>query len=180
MQIGHPAPGWPLALLKEFVDNARNSCEEGSVTPRIDVTVEAGAFAVRDNGPGIPPEVIAGALDYSTRVSSKAYYVSPTRGQLGHALKCLWAAPFVASGDRGLVEVTTQSVHHRIEVTLDRIAQKPHLEHSTGPGDGKSGTLVKVHWPEVASSLVDGKSADFYGAELLVRAYAAFNLHATF
>src|SRR5262245_59774454 len=72
---------------------------------------EGRLFAVRDNGPGIPPEVIEGALEYSTRVSSKAYYVSPTRGQLGNELKCVWAAPFVISGDRGVWVVHDDDDH---------------------------------------------------------------------
>ena len=37
------------------------------------------------------------SLDYLVRVSDKAHYVSPSRGQLGNALKCVWAAPYVMS-----------------------------------------------------------------------------------
>src|SRR5262245_11420346 len=62
-----------------------------------------------------------GPLDDAVRISDKSHYVSPTRGQLGNALKCLWAAPFVVSGERGLVEVAARGVRHRVEVSLDRI-----------------------------------------------------------
>ena len=53
-----------------------------------------GPFTVEDNGPGMSQELIQRSLDYEIRVSDKMYYVSPSRGQLGNALKCLWAAPY--------------------------------------------------------------------------------------
>ena len=76
---------------------------------------------------------------------------SPTRGQLGNALKCVWAAPFVADGEHGRVDVTTGGKVHQIDVRLDRIAQQPVLKHSVRTaGDVKNGTIVKMHWEEVA------------------------------
>jgi hypothetical protein len=129
--------------------------------------------------------VIERSLDYHIRVSDKKNYVSPTRGQLGNALKCVWAAPFVMDGSHGLVEVTTRSLHHRIEVTLDRIAQKPLINH-TASESVKNGTSVKVHWKGVASCET-GFQQDFYrnmdftaALTALVADYAAFNPHASF
>jgi hypothetical protein len=84
-------------------------------------------------------------------VSDKAHYVSPTRGQLGNALKCVWAAPYVARGEAGFVEVTTGGITHRIAMRLDRIAQQPDLQHLTMPdGFVKTGTLVRIVWPGIA------------------------------
>ena len=107
LQIGHDPDMWPLAILKELLDNALDASEAGDAAPEITVTIDDEGFAVRDNGPGIPAKTVRGALDYTKRVSDKLLYVSPTRGQLGNALKVLFAAPYVASEDqqRGYVEI---------------------------------------------------------------------------
>src|SRR5215475_1963405 len=80
MQIGFPRPQWPLALLKELIDNGLDACETAGVAPAITVRVEPDALTVSDNGPGLPRTVLERSLDYWVRVSDKAAYVSPTRG----------------------------------------------------------------------------------------------------
>jgi len=95
MQIGYAREQWPIALLKELIDNALDACETAGIAPEIKVTIEEDAFSVQDNGPGLPEETLLRSLDYLVRVSDKSHYVSPTRGQLGNALKCVWAAPYV-------------------------------------------------------------------------------------
>src|SRR5262249_43221641 len=121
------------------------------VAPRVKIVVKEDSWSVRDNGSGIPPETVRGSLDYSVRVSNKAYYVSPTRGALGNALKCLWAAPFVIDGQQGRAEVTAQGIRHAIAVRLDRLAGKPALEHAQDDAVVvRNGTFLKVHWNDVA------------------------------
>jgi hypothetical protein len=39
---------------------------------------------------------------------------------------------------------------HRIEVSLDRMANKPQVEHRQEDSEVKTGTLVRVYWPEIA------------------------------
>src|SRR5262245_58568199 len=181
MQIGHQRHLWPIALLKELVDNALDACECADLRPQISVTGMADSLAVSDNGRGIPAEVIQRSIDYSVRVSDKMYYVSPTRGQQGNALKCLWAAPFVATGEKGLVEVITPQGGHAVEVTLDRLRGEPNIAVRTeGMGVVKSGTLFRLHWPEIASYLHGDRGHDFYNAWELLAAYGAFNPHARF
>src|SRR5262249_19617076 len=51
-QIGHDAPLWRLALIKELVDNALDACESAGVRPRITVKADDNGFSVEDNGPG--------------------------------------------------------------------------------------------------------------------------------
>jgi DNA topoisomerase VI subunit B len=151
MQIGQPRPLWALALLKELVDNALDACENAGVQPQVRVVVRGDSFTVQDNGPGLPAAVLERSLDYAVRVSDKAYYVSPTRGQLGNALKCVWAAPFVVSGEYGKAQVLTPQAAHTVEVSLDRIGQEPRLKHTAATARlVKTGTLFKVHWPDVA------------------------------
>jgi DNA topoisomerase VI subunit B len=151
MHIGFPVRGWPIALLKELIDNALDACETAGILPEIEVTLEPDALSVQDNGPGLPASTIKHSLDYLVRVSDKAHYVSPSRGQLGNALKCVWAAPYVVHKEEGWVEVTTGGRQHRISVTLDRIAEQPTLHHETAPAPFvKSGTRVRMHWPGIA------------------------------
>jgi DNA topoisomerase VI subunit B len=130
MHIGFPKELWPLALLKELMDNALDACETRGIAPEIDVTLEPDAIRVGDNGPGLPAQTLERSLDYLVYVSDKSHYVSPTRGQLGNALKCVWAAPYVVDGTHGRVEVETGGVTHQIAVTLDRIAQQPVIHHT--------------------------------------------------
>jgi DNA topoisomerase VI subunit B len=150
MQIGFRRPDWALALLKELIDNALDACECSGVAPVIEVEIEKNTVSVRDNGPGIPADTIKRSLDYSVRVSDKSYYVSPTRGQLGNALKCLWAAPCVITGDHGRVEVHAHGQAHTIDVRLDRIAQEPKISHSVTDSVVKNGTFIKFGWPGIA------------------------------
>ena len=141
MQIGREPSSWPIVLLKELIDNALDACEQAGTAPDITVTVEPDLVSVRDNGPGLPLKTLERSLDYMVRVSNKAHYVSPTRGQLGNALKCVWAAPFVVTG----------GLWHTVKVNLDRIAQAPQLELTSGlDGIVENGTLLRMHWPGIA------------------------------
>src|SRR5690349_18117616 len=98
-QLGYGRTLWPLVLTKELIDNSLDACETGNISPEISVTLEPDALTVSDNGPGIAPHIIERALDYHIRVSDKKHYVAPTRGQLGNALKCVWACAYVVDGE---------------------------------------------------------------------------------
>ncbi len=78
-QTGHDDHEWPLVILKELMDNALDACEEAGITPEIDVRVDERGIQVADNGPGIPPDVVKGILDFDTRTSSREAYVAPDR-----------------------------------------------------------------------------------------------------
>src|SRR5215471_2730342 len=114
MQLGVSRERWGLAILKELLDNALDACEQTDRPPVIMVTEDkhTHTLSVQDNGPGLPVATLEKSLDYTVRVSDKAYYVSPSRGQLGNALKCLWALPYVLSGYRqhGQVDVCTSGM----------------------------------------------------------------------
>jgi DNA topoisomerase VI subunit B len=182
MQIGHERADWPLALVKEAIDNALDGAEALGAAPVITVILEPDSVAVQDNGPGLQRHILEGSLDYRVRVSDKAHYVSPTRGHLGNGLKVLWAAPFVADSERGRVEIITGGDHHTIDITIDRLRQEPRLAHTISPdGDVKNGTLVRMHWPGIACSQNGGDGPGFYNElrNLLAR-YASLNPHAKF
>ena len=116
MQIGYDQDQWPIALLKELIDNALDACEVAGIPPEIEVTIGEDSFSIKDNGPGLPEATMLKSMDYLVRVSDKAYYVSPTRGQMGNALKAVWAAGFVAHGN-GTIEVVTGEKHYVITVS---------------------------------------------------------------
>jgi DNA topoisomerase VI subunit B len=201
MQIGHDMKLWPLALVKELIDNALDACEQAGIAPIIKIVVRKDSVSIEDNGPGLPRTTLEKALDYSVFVSDKSRYVGPTRGQLGNALKCVSAAPLVADGERGRIEVVTGGERHDIDVTLDRIAQEPRIERRSEPANVHSGTSVTMHWRGIASYLGCAPNVNLYIADdgdeddgwedegtyrhveslhTLVSAYAAFNPHATF
>jgi DNA topoisomerase VI subunit B len=57
-QIGFGQTIWPLALLKELVDNGLDACESANIPPCIIVERHADSLTVQDNGPGLPLAVI--------------------------------------------------------------------------------------------------------------------------
>ena len=157
-QTGHQVSEWPLVIVKELVDNFVDACEEAGVTPEIAVTVDPDGITVADNGPGIPPETIAGVLDFSVRTSSREAYVAPDRGAQGNALKTIVAMPFVLDSNKGSVEIVGRGVRHQITMSVDQIRQEPVIDHQQSDTLVKSGTSVKVYWPNSASDADDGDS----------------------
>jgi DNA topoisomerase-6 subunit B len=163
-QIGYYKRFWPYALLRELIDNALDACEQAGVAPDIRVELGADTLTLQDNGPGIPLSTLKGSLNYLVKVSDKSYYVSPTRGRLGNALKTVWAAPFVAVGEQGWVEITTGGVTHQVKVHMDRIAQEPILVHThapTRPPFVQTGTRITLHWPGIAGLSGKTRSGGF-------------------
>src|SRR4029453_18382142 len=185
MQLGFPRRHWVLAILKELIDNALDACESAGVVPAIEVTRTRNTLSVQDNGPGLPQATLERSLDYMVRVSDKAYYASPSRGQLGNALKCLWAIPYVLhkgydiQGDAdGRIEIATPGMRYNVHVTLDPFQQQPSIT-LTREADTtiKTGTRVTLH---IAGCLMGFADADFYHPVRLLQGYALFNPHASF
>jgi hypothetical protein len=197
-RIGHEQDLWPLALSSELFANGLDACEKAGQAPLIAVTLGEDCLTVCDNGSGIPEGTVNASINYAVRVSDNIHWVSPTRGQLGNALKCLYAASFVAGGCHGRVEFEARGKLHRIDVTLDEISEKPLLTATTQEGDFvKAGTLVRLYYPSAASHLMPPGGRHFYNAAEdeddgtafsqgirtlpgLVRAFHAFNPHASF
>jgi len=182
MQIGHYRDRWPIAMVKELIDNSLDACETAGIPPSINIQLENNAVSVQDNGPGLPDKTLEESLNYLVRVSDKNHYVSPSRGQLGNALKCLYAVPFVMNGDRGRVDIITGDKKHQIDVSVDRIAQRPKIKHTvSGNGFVKKGTFIKMHTDEIACVLEDIENRVFYNLPVnisnLIRSYAVFNPH---
>ena len=149
-QTGHEPDDWLLVIVKELIDNALDIAEEAGIAPVVRVTVARGRIRVRDNGPGIRPETVTSILNFATRTSSREAYVAPDRGRQGNALKTIIAMPFALSGEEGSVEIVAHGIRHEITFRVDRIAQRPVIDHRQDPAPVRNGTAVTVHWPEVS------------------------------
>jgi DNA topoisomerase VI subunit B len=180
-QIGHDKIFWPIAILRELIDNSLDACEKTNTSPIIEIEIKDDFIIISDNAAGIPVDIINKSLNYLYRVSDKAYYVSPTRGQMGNALKVIYAAPYVTSGN-GYVEIGSHGELHHISITLDRIASQPKINHSV-TSFVKNGTFVKIHYPKLTSLLITPNYNSYYippTPQELIEGYTAFNPHATF
>jgi DNA topoisomerase VI subunit B len=151
-QIGHQPMQWPRVAVKELVDNAIDAAEEADAAPRIEVQLDSSRIMVVDNGPGIAADVVDAILDFSIRVSSREAYVGPSRGAQGNALKTLVAMPFVLDGERGRVAIESQGTRHDITFSIDRIAQEPCATVSREGSFVKTGTAVRLEWPDSAKA----------------------------
>jgi DNA topoisomerase VI subunit B len=161
LETGHNRDEWPLVILKELLDNALDACEDIRTAPAVSVIVDKHNISIADNGPGVPAETITGVLDFSSRISSREHYVSPTRGAQGNALKTVIAIPFVLDGSVGHVEIIAKGIRHAINVKVDRIRQEPVIVHNQSIVKGKKGTIVTVRWPDSASSILESAKARF-------------------
>jgi DNA topoisomerase VI subunit B len=174
-QIGHPVADWPLVIAKEALDNGIDEAEEAGVPPVIEIAVEPGSITVSDSGRGIPAETVGKLIDYSASTSSRAAYVSPTRGAQGSALQTIIAMPFaLASRDSETVVIESQGVEHRIAFATDPIRQTPKPVIEQRASLVKNGTRLTVLWPDSASSILDGAKRDFLQ---LVETFAWLNPH---
>ena len=181
MQMGFSRRDWPIALTKELIDNGLDACETAGVAPVITVRGDVQTLTVQDNGPGLPLSTLERSLDYMIRVSDKAHYVSPSRGQLGNALKCVWAVPYVMSPEHtGRVDVETGGTRYQITVSLDALAQTPQLALIAHPDAKiKTGTAITLYWSEEPSSLWQSCALSFSHPRALLLGYALFNPHAS-
>jgi hypothetical protein len=130
---------------------------------------------VEDNGPGLRADVIKKVLNFSSRTSDKAAYVSPTRGAQGNALKTVLAMPYVLGG--GWVEIDAWGVRHQIRVSTDQVAQRPRIDHQSSEIVQKAGTTVRVVLDSACSKVLDPKPGI---VQKLLADYGLFNPHSRF
>jgi len=167
--------------LKELVDNSLDACETAGAQPEIgiDATLDGDMLklAVKDNGPGIPPEVVHRILDYSVRVSDKAAYRSPTRGAQGNALKTVIGIPYSLGSKEPLV-VKARGVRHSVAPWVDP-AGVVHFDYASTlePTEGTTVSLAMPARTRHEHGLFT-QTQEFDGVHW-ARSFAAFNPHAS-
>jgi hypothetical protein len=176
-QIGHAVEQWSEVVIKETVDNALDEAEEAGITPRVEVTVDTAnrTITVADQGRGIASETVEALVDLAQKVSSRAGYVSPTRGQQGNALQTILAMPCALDNAApGETVIESRGVQHRIAFEIDPLREIPVTRYERAALVGRNGTRIAIRWPERASSILEGGQSGFFQA---ARAFAAFNPH---
>jgi DNA topoisomerase VI subunit B len=177
-QTGHAVEQWPLVIVKELVDNALDSAEEAKIALEIsiEVSTERGEIIIGDNGPGIPAETVENVLDYTSRVSSREAYVSPTRGAQGNALKTIVAMPFALDGNRGMTVIEAHGLAHRIIFEMDPVRREPKVLREISSSVVQNGTRIAVQWPNSACSVLEEAGGQFVQ---MAGDFTAFNPHLT-
>jgi DNA topoisomerase VI subunit B len=169
---------WPGVVAKELIDNSLDACEQAGTPPCIEVDFQGTSLTVADNGPGLPAAVVERILDFSSRTSDKAAYVSPTRGAQGNAFKTVLVIPYVLSGGKaGQVEVESCGLRHTISVSTNHVLQRPDVQHRQEHVVKSAGTSIRLS-VDAASSKA-GKTDPGFLQKLLAD-YSLFNPHATF
>lgn len=167
---------WPGVIVKELVDNALDACESAGIAPDITVAVGEDEITVSDNGPGLPADVISRILDFSTKTTDKAAYVSPTRGAQGNALKTVLAIPYVLNDQNtAVVEIRARGQRH--EITVSTFNRRPRIECASEEIVKTEGTSVRVT-RDSACSEDEPPNPGFL--QKLLLGYALFNPHASF
>jgi DNA topoisomerase VI subunit B len=190
-QIGHEVDEWPLAILKESIDNSLDACEDHDIPPRVTVAADATGITVSDNGPGIPETTIDGALDFSVRASSREAYVAPDRGRQGNALMTLAAMPYVIDRDGGRLVITANGIEHRIRCRWDAVMQEVVVDRVRREATRQEkGTTMRMEWNTLignkeeplwpfdeADPLNEGYLGLKESARRLLTGFALFNPH---
>jgi hypothetical protein len=171
-RMGCQPSHWLRATLKELIDNALDACEEAGVEPEIRVDVHPGkVLSVADNGPGIPPELVARQCDRSRRTSTREAYAAPDCGSQGNALQTIMCLQFGFGLDDAGIVVASRGVTHKITLRVNRLAQVVEIEHDADPCEATPGTSVFLSWPE---------PVDHNAVWWLINDHAWLNPHATF
>jgi hypothetical protein len=153
-QTGHQAYEWPRVIVKELVDNGIDACEDAEIAPIINVTITSGEsgkpdrIIVEDNGPGIPPDTIAGIIDYNVRISSREAYISPTRGRQGNALKTISPMSYVRRAASSIASSSastrsSRSRSSRIYAAIRASRPAPALRYSGQIPPPRSSTSIR-------------------------------------
>jgi DNA topoisomerase VI subunit B len=173
---------WPRVIVKEGIDNALDAAEQAGIAPEISIRFDGSSLEIRDNGSGIPPEVVRSLTDFSTRTSDKLAYVSPTRGAQGNAWKTLLAMPYVLDGENTRpIIIEACGVRHEIHVRADQIERRPRVDHCQKDLPvQKAGTRIVFERFQASLASLDESGGNPQNVPKLVSGFALFNPHASF
>ena len=177
--VGFGPTLWPMAVVKELIDNALDAAEEAEIAPEITVAISTknNTISVTDNGPGIPADTVVRLLDYTKKTSSREAYVAPTRGAQGNALQSLLAMAFALDGNQGGTTIKARGISHDIVFGIDPVRREPKIEHTQERASVQSGTSFTLRWPDLAGSQLARAQV---GIVSVVTRFAWLNPHAAF
>jgi hypothetical protein len=144
---------------------------------KVEVAVDTAnrTITVVDHGHGLAAETVEALVDLTQKVSSRAGYVSPTRGQQGNALRTILAMPCALDNTTpGEMIIEARAVQHRIAFEIDPLREVPSIRYERAASVVRDGTRIAIRWPERASSILEGGLPQFFQA---ATAFAAFNPH---
>jgi hypothetical protein len=174
-QCGHEKADWPILLLKELLDNTLDACESASIPPKIVISVDERQLVISDNGPGLPADVVTRILDFNTRTSDKAAYVSPSRGTMGNGLKLVLCIPFVLNRNRQTTTIIeARGIRHTITIDTDQVRREPKIGH-------QKDEIVKTEGNRISITCDSPCSQDAYDSDRFlqfIEDYVLFNPHA--
>ncbi len=124
--LGFDSPAKALFMtVKEALDNSLDACEEHSILPDIEVTLEKVAqdeytATILDNGPGVPPlevQSVFGKLLYGSRFHA----MRQSRGQQGIGITAAVLYGQISTGRHAVVvtKEETDDVAYRFEISID-------------------------------------------------------------
>ncbi len=182
-QTGRTQSDWHRVVVKELMDNALDAAETAGAMPHIRVWMKPDSdsieLGVRDNGPGIPADVIDRILDYRVFASDKAVYRTPTRGQQGNALKTIVAIPYAMGKAESTVWVQALGTRHWITARLDG-GGYPKIRCARGASklSGQGSSVVVLLPSQKSRRWNSGPAMLRVGVRDLLRGYHLFNPHA--
>ena len=155
--VGYTPGWWPVVAAKELVDNALDAAEDADIAPviAVEISTDHHTIMVRDNGPGITPDVVERLADLRTKTSSREAYVTPTRGAQGNALQTILAMPFALDGTSGRTVIESRGIAHTIDFTIDHIHRVPQVSITKAPSFVQNGVSFTLRWTD--SSKLDGR-----------------------
>lgn len=176
-QCGYTRPDWPFVVAKEIIDDGLDACEAASIPPQITISVDERQLVISDNGTGIPAIVVERILDFHSRTSDKAAYVSPSRSTMGNGLKLVMAIPFVLNDQQPTtIIIESCGIRHNICIDTDQIRREPMI------GDRKE-EIVRTTGTTFCIPCDSPCSQDAYNSReflQLIQDFALFNPHAEF
>jgi DNA topoisomerase VI subunit B len=172
-QTGQSAKRFASVALKELVDNALDAAESANRAPEITISIRRAydglQLSVRDNGDGIPPDIVNKIKDFNIRTTDKAIYRSPSRGQQGNALKTILGMPY-ALGSHEPVDIEACGIRHSIRAWPDPLGNV-RADHIEEPVAEEAGTQITLTLPA-------DPAAEYFDWMWWARSYVLVNPHA--
>ena len=148
-------------VVHEFVTNSLDACEESRIQPYIGVVIrnEGDYYRVdvKDNGPGIPPQLVGPAFGQflaGTKFNAFKQY----RGQQGIGASGVLLYSWITTGKYAVVKTAWEGKTYAFKVGMDLKKNRP-LVDVLGEKEGGKGLEVSVYLKDV---IYDGKTVRKY------------------